>query len=308
MPRVEVRGQGSGRDAEAVLTEHVPSEMLPDEHYTDQLGARMGWALADVERHDQAIQAHNGGPAAAAPPLSVRRATARRASIRRATARRRQGDTEASIIDFLAQHLGSTAGDLAKGLNLNPGSVSTRLTQARQGRRDQKGITRLHPERGDATPQTPAPTPSLTLSQPGFKRAQTARGRPLICAGSTTSRLRPRFAKLPCRTRLACGSRSWRSGAEDVKVGLAGARLSECARLSSRADLLLGSRGALRRPGRDLPTTSLALALMAAINGSEGRRATFDQRAHSTKPRRRPRAGDEILIAQRRRRKCRHRH
>jgi hypothetical protein len=129
MPRVEVRGQGSGRDPEAVLTEHVPSEMLPDEHYTDQLGERMGWALADAERQDQAIQAHNCGPAAAAPPRSVRRATARRASIRRATARRRQGDTEASIIDFLAQHPGSTAGDLAKGLNLNPGSVSTHLTQ-----------------------------------------------------------------------------------------------------------------------------------------------------------------------------------
>jgi predicted transcriptional regulator len=65
----------------------------------------------------------------AAPVRSVRRATARRASKRRATARSRQGDTEASIIEFLAQHPGSTAGDLAKGLNLNPGNVSTRLTQ-----------------------------------------------------------------------------------------------------------------------------------------------------------------------------------
>jgi hypothetical protein len=65
----------------------------------------------------------------AAPARSVRRATARRASNRRATARSRQGDTEASILDFLAQHPGSTAGDLAKGLNLDPGSVSARLTQ-----------------------------------------------------------------------------------------------------------------------------------------------------------------------------------
>ena len=32
-------------------------------------------------------------------------------------------------MDFLAQHPGSTTGDLAKGLNLNPGSVSTRLNQ-----------------------------------------------------------------------------------------------------------------------------------------------------------------------------------
>ncbi len=65
----------------------------------------------------------------APPPRSVRRATARRASNRRATARSRQSDTKASIINFLTQHAGSTAGDLAKGLNLNPGSVSTRLTQ-----------------------------------------------------------------------------------------------------------------------------------------------------------------------------------
>ncbi len=65
----------------------------------------------------------------AAPARSVRRATARRASTRRATARRRQGDPNASIIDCLAQHPRSTAGDLAKCLNLNPGNVSTRLTQ-----------------------------------------------------------------------------------------------------------------------------------------------------------------------------------
>jgi Winged helix-turn-helix DNA-binding len=65
----------------------------------------------------------------AAPARSVRRATARRASNRRATDRRRHGDVKASIIEFLAQHAGSTAGELAKGLNLNRGKVSTRLTQ-----------------------------------------------------------------------------------------------------------------------------------------------------------------------------------
>jgi DNA-binding MarR family transcriptional regulator len=65
----------------------------------------------------------------AAPARSVRRATARRASNRRATARSRQGDTQASIIDFLAQHPASTACDLAKALNLNRGSVSTHLNQ-----------------------------------------------------------------------------------------------------------------------------------------------------------------------------------
>jgi hypothetical protein len=64
-----------------------------------------------------------------APARSVRRATARRASKRRATARSHQGDAKASIIDFLAHHPGSTAGDLAKGLSLHPGSVSIHLTQ-----------------------------------------------------------------------------------------------------------------------------------------------------------------------------------
>jgi DNA-binding transcriptional ArsR family regulator len=65
----------------------------------------------------------------AAPARSVRRATARRASNRRATARNRQADTNTSIIKFLAQHPESTTGDLAKRLNLNPGNVSTHLTQ-----------------------------------------------------------------------------------------------------------------------------------------------------------------------------------
>jgi len=60
-------------------------------------------------------------------PCAVRRRDARALGVQ--TARSRQGDTKASIIDFLAQHPGSTAGDLAKGLNLNPGSVSSRLTQ-----------------------------------------------------------------------------------------------------------------------------------------------------------------------------------
>jgi DNA-binding MarR family transcriptional regulator len=59
----------------------------------------------------------------------VRRATARRASDRRATARNRQGDTEASIINFLARHPGSTTGDVARGLNLDPGNVSPRLNE-----------------------------------------------------------------------------------------------------------------------------------------------------------------------------------
>jgi hypothetical protein len=90
--------------------------------------------LAWLDQQIKEFDAHNGRSTAAAPARSVRRATARRASNRRATARSRQGDTTASMIEFLAQHPGSTAGDLAKGLNLNPGSVASRLSQlARAG-------------------------------------------------------------------------------------------------------------------------------------------------------------------------------
>ena len=74
-------------------------------------------------------EASGRSDADAAPIRSVRRATARRASHRRATARRRQGDSETSIIDFLARHPGSTVGDLARSLNFSPVTVSIRLTQ-----------------------------------------------------------------------------------------------------------------------------------------------------------------------------------
>jgi hypothetical protein len=129
MPRVEVLTEDSGRDPEATLTERAPAQTLANEHVTDRLVDHTGSALVGAERQIKESYAHNGGAAVAAPARSVRRATARRASKRRATARSRQGDTEASIIDFLAHHPGSTAGDLAKGLNLNPGAVSPRLTQ-----------------------------------------------------------------------------------------------------------------------------------------------------------------------------------
>jgi predicted Rossmann fold nucleotide-binding protein DprA/Smf involved in DNA uptake len=134
MPRVEGLADVSRCDPEVVLIERVPSEIPADEHNADQLVERTGWALTDVQQQEQATPAHDGGSAPAAPARSVRRATARRASNRRATARSRQADSEASIIDFLVQHPGSTAGDVAKGLNLNPGQVSTHLTKlARAG-------------------------------------------------------------------------------------------------------------------------------------------------------------------------------
>lgn len=55
MPRVEVLTEVPGRDAETMLTEHVPAEMLTDEHYAGQLVERMGWALVDAEQREREI-------------------------------------------------------------------------------------------------------------------------------------------------------------------------------------------------------------------------------------------------------------
>jgi hypothetical protein len=97
---------------------------------------------AEVQNHlawlDQQIKefhAYDGGSAAAAPARSVRRATARRASNRRATARSRQATPRRASSTSSPSTPGRIAGDLANGLNLNPGSVSTRLNQLANGRR-----------------------------------------------------------------------------------------------------------------------------------------------------------------------------
>jgi len=90
-----------------------------------ELGQRLAW----LEKQLKEFRAHHGGAAGEAPARSARRTTARRASTRRATARTRQVDTKASIVEFLAKHPESTAGEVAKSLDLNRASVSTRLTQ-----------------------------------------------------------------------------------------------------------------------------------------------------------------------------------
>ena len=104
----------------------------------------------EPEQQEQASPAHDGSSVGAPPARSVRRATARRASNRRATARSRQADTETSIIDFLVQHPGSTAGDLAKGLNVNPEQVSTylnKLATAGEIRKASHGYSATQPAR-----------------------------------------------------------------------------------------------------------------------------------------------------------------
>jgi len=88
------------------------------------LRERLAWLEAQLTE----FQAHQQQAAAEVPARSLRRATARRASKRRAVARSRQLDMKASIIAFLSEHPGSTAGEVAKGLDLNRGSVSNRLS------------------------------------------------------------------------------------------------------------------------------------------------------------------------------------
>lgn len=77
----------------------------------------------DRQRHDGA------GAASAVPARSNRRATARRASQRRATARTRRGNLAEQVVAYLREHPGSTAGDVAKGLNANRNTIATRLSQ-----------------------------------------------------------------------------------------------------------------------------------------------------------------------------------
>jgi hypothetical protein len=148
MPHVDVLSEASARDPEVVLIERLPSEAPADDHDVEPLVERAEGK--DAKPQEQAIPAHDAGWAAAAPARSVRRATARRASNRRATARSRQGDSEASIIAFLVQHPGSTAGDLARGLNLTLEEVSTYLTKlARAGeiRKASHGYSATQPAR-----------------------------------------------------------------------------------------------------------------------------------------------------------------
>jgi hypothetical protein len=98
----------------------------------DSLEARVAELRTDLARLEAelvAARATGGDPGAAVPPRSLRRATARRASRRRAEARTLKADSKALIVEFLAKHPGATAGEVAKGLDLNPSTVAGRLTQ-----------------------------------------------------------------------------------------------------------------------------------------------------------------------------------
>jgi winged helix-turn-helix DNA-binding protein len=88
---------------------------------------RLEWLEGQIKEFRRRDGAEAAGPEA--PRRSTRRATARRASARRATARARRGDVKQQILDYLADHPGSTAGDVAKGIDANRNTVATRLSQ-----------------------------------------------------------------------------------------------------------------------------------------------------------------------------------
>jgi hypothetical protein len=91
-----------------------------------------GVMVAHIDTPDAAIENQPADRAALGPAPPDRRAVlAAIWPIGHRLARSRQGDTNASVIDLLAEHPGSTGGDLAKakGLHLNPESVSTHLNQ-----------------------------------------------------------------------------------------------------------------------------------------------------------------------------------
>lgn len=54
MPRVDVVSEVRGGNPETLYSEHVPADMLADEHYADQLVERLGWALVDAQHREQA--------------------------------------------------------------------------------------------------------------------------------------------------------------------------------------------------------------------------------------------------------------
>jgi hypothetical protein len=91
----------------------------------DDLKKRVDW----LETQIKSFRDHAGEAMPSVPSRSRRRGNARRASSRRNGARSRQSDTATRISEFLAEHPNSTAGDVAKGLNLRRNSVSTKLTQ-----------------------------------------------------------------------------------------------------------------------------------------------------------------------------------
>ena len=97
--------------------------------------------VADLTGRLALIEAAVNDPAGieeSAATRAGRRAKARRASKRRAVARLLKPDTKALVVEYLGKHPHSTAGDVAKGLDLNRSTVASSLTALLKLKRIQK--------------------------------------------------------------------------------------------------------------------------------------------------------------------------
>jgi Winged helix-turn-helix DNA-binding len=99
---------------------------------------------SDLQR---ALDALNGMPAGPRGDGGGRRRRKERQASPRARSPR--GDIRTRVIEFVASHPGSTAGDVARALGLNRNSVATRLAQLA------KAGELVKAERGYATPTGP---------------------------------------------------------------------------------------------------------------------------------------------------------
>lgn len=96
--------------------------------------------VAELTDRIAVIEAAVDAAAAADTTRAARRASARRASKRRHVARSLKPDTKALVVAYLGKHPGSTAGDVAKGLDLNRSTASSsvaallKLKQVRKAR------------------------------------------------------------------------------------------------------------------------------------------------------------------------------
>jgi hypothetical protein len=95
----------------------------------DEVRERLAWLDQQIDEF-RADDQKAPAPGVTSPaPRSRRRATATRASSRRAAARKHKHDVHAEILEHLAGHPQSTAGDVAKGLNLDRTKVAAKLAQ-----------------------------------------------------------------------------------------------------------------------------------------------------------------------------------
>ena len=97
----------------------------------EEVRERLAWLDEQIEtfREDDERAAPAEKPTDKPPARSKRRATAKRASRRRHAARSLQPDVKAEIVAYLEKHPQSTAGDVAKGLNIERTTVAGKLSQ-----------------------------------------------------------------------------------------------------------------------------------------------------------------------------------